>query len=162
MENQSNEGDILKHADKVSVWVPWYFNRGLFVLLTIPFFLIVIFSLLTSVVGAVVQEIAILRVSQAVFGFLGLFITILLGWTPVILPPAIIYSLIKNIPGVWLDSDASNRQKIFCTVIVVILLPVVAQIIYSAVTFGIGWIADQNPCAAYRVGVIGSKVPTGC
>jgi hypothetical protein len=162
-EKEAQDADlVVARAEKISVWVPWYFKRGVLTFLTAPFFLIIIVSLAISIVGAIVQEIGILRVSRAVFGFKGLLIAILFGWTPVILPPAIIYSLIKNIPGLWLRPDTSTRQKFFGTLVVVILLPLVAQIVYSGITFGIGWIADQNPCAAYRVGVIGSIVPTDC
>ena len=78
---------VLARAQKATVWIPWYFKRGVFAFLTVPFFLVVVLSLVTSIIGAVFQEIGILRVSRAVFGFKGLFVAILFGWTPVILPP---------------------------------------------------------------------------
>jgi hypothetical protein len=153
---------VLANAEKASVWLPWYFKRGVLTFLTVPFFLMVAISLTASLIGSFLQGFAMLRVSGAVFGFLGAFIAICVGWIPLILPPAIMYSLLKNFPGLWLRQDTSKRQKIFGTIAITILLPLIAQLIYSATVFGIGWIADQNPCAAYHAGFIGSKVPTNC
>lgn len=161
--NEKHKIDLLlEQAGKAKVWIPWYFKRGFFTFLTAPLFILIALSLATSIAGAVVQEISILRVTRAVFGVPVFLTAIFFGWIPVILPPAIMYSLIKNFPGLWLRPDTSKRQKLFGTLLVVVLLPLIAQIIYSVITFGIGWVADKNPCAAYRAGVIGSKLPTDC
>ncbi len=85
-----------------------------------------------------------------------------MGWVPVILPPVLYYSLIKNLPGLWLRPDASGRTKVFSSLAVLILLPLAAHLVYHGVTLGIGWIADRDPCAAFAAGVTGSKPPVNC
>jgi len=55
----------------------------------------------------VIQGLALLRASYAVFGFIGAFIAASFGWVPVILPPILYYSLIIGVhlsecPGIAL------------------------------------------------------------
>lgn len=162
---QSLKGDpasVLAGASRASVWIPWYFKQRLLTIITAPLFLFLVFSIAVSGFGAMIQGLALLRVSYAVFGFLGAFIAISVGWIPVILPPVLYYSLAKNLPGLWLRPDASRNSKIWSSFAVLVLLPLGAYLIYHAVAFGIGWIADRAPCAAYAAGVIGSKLPVDC
>lgn len=162
---QSSEQDsdvVLADASRASVWIPWYFRRGALTLLTAPLFLFVVYCVVVSALGALVQILALLRASYAVFGFIGAFIAISIGWVPVILPPVLYYSLVANLPSLWLRPDASTRAKILSSIAVLILLPLGAYLVYHGVAYGIGWIADRDPCAAFLAGVTGSKPPTGC
>jgi hypothetical protein len=78
------------------------------------------------------------------------------------MPPVLYYSLIKNLPGLWLRPDASPRTKILSSLTVLVLLPLGAYFVHHAVTWGIGWIADRDPCAALAAGVTGSNPPVNC
>ena len=153
---------VIANASKASVWIPWYFKRGALTLVTAPLFLFLIFCIVVSTVGAVVQGLALFRASYAVFGVIGVFIVISIGWIPVIMPPVLYYSLIKNFPGLWLRSDASHGAKVLYSFAVLVLLPLSAYLLYHAVAWSIGWIADRDPCAAFSVGVTGSKPPLNC
>lgn len=153
---------VLSEASRASVWVSWYFKRGLLTILTVPLFLFLVYAIAVSALGVVVQGYALLRVSGAVFGFVGAFIAISVGLIPIILPPVLYYSLAKNLPGLWLRPDTSRRAKILMSLAVLILLPLGAYLIHHAVSFSITWIADHDPCAAYAAGVTGSKPPVNC
>jgi hypothetical protein len=153
---------VLAKASRASVWIPWYFKRGALTILTVPLFLFLVYCIAVSAFGAVIQGLALLRASYAVFGFIGAFILVSVGWVPVILPPVLYYSLIKNLPGIWLRPDAARRAKIFSSLAVLVLLPLVASLVYHGVAWGIGWIADRDPCAAFSAGVTGSKPPVNC
>lgn len=152
----------LAQASRASVWISWYFKRGAFTLVTAPLFLLLVYCVAISTFGAVVQGLGLLRATHAVFGFIGAFIAASVGWVPVILPPVLYFSLIKNLPGVWLRPDAPGRTKLLSSVVVLVLIPLAAYLTYHGVTWGIGWIADRNPCAAFAAGVTGSKIPLDC
>jgi hypothetical protein len=68
----------------------------------------------------------------------------------------------KNLPGLWLRPDASRRAKVVSSLAVIVLLPLAAYLIYHGVVWGIGWIADHDPCAAFSAGVTGTKPPVNC
>lgn len=68
----------------------------------------------------------------------------------------------KNLPGLWLRPDASQRVKVFSFLAVIDLLPLASYLIYHGDAWGIGWIADRDPCAAFSAGVTRSKPPVNC
>jgi hypothetical protein len=152
----------LAQANRASVWIPWYFRRGALTLLTAPLFLLLVYCVAVSTFGAVIQGLALLRATHAVFGFIGAFIALSVGWIPAILPPVLYYSLIKNLPGLWLRSDASGPAKMLSSLAVLVLLPLAAFLVYHSVAWGIGWIADRDLCAAFAAGVTGSESPVDC
>jgi hypothetical protein len=153
---------VLTKASKASVWIPWYFRQGALTLVTAPLFLFLVYCIAISAFGAVIQGLALLRASYAVFGFIGAFIAASFGWVPVILPPILYYSLMKNLPGLWLRPDTSRLAKMAFSLAVIVLLPLAAYVIYHSVGWGIGWVADRDPCAAFSAGVTGSKPPVNC
>ncbi len=79
-----------------------------------------------------------------------------------ITPTVLWYSLIKNIPGVWLRPSGSRTARIATTIGVLIAMPLITTLIYTANGYAIGWIADRDPCAAFAAGVTGSKPPEDC
>lgn len=153
---------VLAAADRSSIWVPWYFKRGALTLLTAPLFLFLAFCIVTSAFGAALQEVALLRASHAVFGILGGGIAFLFGWIPIALPPILYFSLVKAFPTLWLRPDASVRQRVAWSLLVLILLPLLAFLVFHGVASGIGWIADHDPCSAIGAGITGSRPPLGC
>ena len=152
----------LADASRASVWIPWYFKRGALTVVTAPLFLLLVYCIAVSAFVAVVQGIALLRVTYAVFGFIGAYPAFSVGWVPVFLPPVLYCSLIKNLPGLWLEPDASGRTRVLSSLAILILLPLTAYFVYHGVAWGIGWVADRDPCAAFAVGVTGSKPPINC
>ena len=161
-EPTSSPEETLTNASRASVWIRWYFKRGAFTLLTAPLLVFLAYCVAVSTLGAYVHGVALLRASYAIFGFIGAFIAASVGWIPVIAPPILYYSLVKNLPGVWLRSDATTREKIVSSALVLILFPLSAYLTYHAVTWGIGWIADRDPCASFAAGVTGSQLPINC
>jgi hypothetical protein len=162
-EKRSQDPDaVLADAGRASVWIRWYFRQGVLTVLTAPLFLLLVFFLVGSAFGAVVQGLALVRASYAVFGAVGAFIAVSFGWIAVIMPPILYYSLIKNLPGLWLRPDASRNTRILTSLAVILLLPLGAYFVFHAVAWGIGWIADRDPCAAFSAGVTGSNPPVNC
>ena len=115
-------------------------------LVTAPLFLFLGYCIAISASGAVVQGLALLRASYAVFGFVGAFIGISFGWVPAILPPILYYSLMKNLPGLWLRPDASRRTKVFSSLAVIVLLPLATYLIYHGVVWGIVFDLPTGMC----------------
>lgn len=152
----------LLDANRPSTWIRWYFSRGVLTIITIPLFLFLIYAIVVSIVGAVIQYIALLKVSWAVFGLLGRILFFIGGWIPIIIPPSLYYSILKNLPGLWIRQDASQKAKVGWTVIILFAFPLSATLLYRGIGWGIGWIADRDSCAAFTVGVTGSIPPSGC
>jgi hypothetical protein len=162
----ANTEAALDWADQASVWIPWYFTRGVMTVITAPLFLMFVFFTVSSTFEATIQGMALLRVMRAVFSR-RVFVTLgtlfgFLGVVIVFLPPILYYSLAKKLPGLWLRPDASRRDRIFTSLLVLVLLPLLAFLIQRVIVVGIAWIADQNPCAAFTAGVTGSKIPVNC
>ncbi|MFQ5444256.1 MAG: hypothetical protein ACE5EK_06520, partial [Nitrospinales bacterium] len=124
-------------AGRASVWITWYFKRGVLTIFTAPLFFFLVFCIAVSAFGATIQGLALVRASYAVFGFAGSFIVCSFGWVPVVMPPILYYSLIKNLPGVWIRPDASRKARILSSLFVLIFLPLAAYLIYHAVAWGI-------------------------
>ena len=152
----------LANASRPSIWIPWYFTRGAMTLLTVPLFIFLSLAFLGSAVSALFQALAFLHATHAAFGVLSVLLAAVFVWFPLILPPILFYSLLKNLPGLWLRPDAPRRHKLVMSVVVLLGLSFAASIIQKGTGLGIGWIADRNPCAASKAGVIGSKVPAHC
>jgi hypothetical protein len=146
----------------LSAWLPWYFGRGLRTFVTLPLFLLLAFALLTSAFGALVQWLAAVRVSWALMGVVGGLVVACVVWLPAIISPALYYSLLKNLPGLWSRPDASAGTKLAMSVGVLVGMPLIAWVVSAALGWGIGWMADRDPCAAFRAGVTGSVEPTAC
>lgn len=153
------------YASRATVWVPWflwYFKRGPLTLLTGPLFLFLVYCIGLTAFSAIVQGLALFRVSAVIFGFIGAFLALVIGWIPVFLPPVLYYSIAKSLPGLWLRPDTSTRHKILVSVAWLVLTPLAAYLIQYAVSLGVGWIADRDPCAAFAAGVTGSRLPINC
>lgn len=157
-----NERLTRANPGSASVWIPWYFKRGALMAITAPLAVSLAYCLTISIAGAAVQAWALLRASHAVFGLIGAFLAACVGLIPVIMPPVLYYSLVKNLPGLWIRQDAARHAKLLGSLAVLILLPLSAYLIYHAVGLGIAWIADRDPCAALSAGVSGSRLPVNC
>jgi hypothetical protein len=149
-------------SDPPVIWISWYFNRGIATLITGPLFLLFVAGFAISVFDAVIQGIGLGRANRAAFGFVGEFVGFPIGWIPIIIPPTLYYYLAKSLPCLWLHSDASRRIKILMSIIIIVLIPLGAELVSSGVVWSIGWVADHNPCAALSVGVTGSNPPINC
>lgn len=136
----------------------WYFSQRFGNLLSIPIFIWLIYSLVVSLLGAVIQWLALVRVTNAVFGIIVTILTSFL-WILPFLPPILYYSLLKNIPRLWLRKDASKKIKICFSIGIFIVFSLLAFLIFHMNVKIIAWVADRNPEAAYKAGVTGSKVP---
>ena len=153
---------VIAGASRASVWILWYFKQGAITFLTAPLLFFLVYCIIASTFGAVIQGLALLRASYAVFGVVGALIILSFGLLPVIMPPFLYYSLIRGLPSPWLLSDVSRRYKLFSSLAVLVFFPLGAEISSYAVSWGISWIADRDPCAAFAAGVTGSKSPVNC
>jgi len=83
------------------------------------------------------------------------------AWIPAFAPAILYYTLLKNLPGVWLRRDVTTKSfaKLGVTVGMLILLVGVAEGITKANSYAIAWIADRDPCAAFKAGITGSIPP---
>ena len=143
-------------------WLPWYFSRGFGNFLTIPLFVLLAASLLISIAGALLQAVSYWRASYAVYGLVGLAIVQLVAWVPVILPPALYYSLLRNMPGLWMAESLTRKVKFGLSALLVVGFFLVASAVFQGSSWAIGAIADQDVCASYAAGVTGSLPPSNC
>lgn len=160
----SQPGDPLNDSGAApDVWVSWYFTRRFWTLLTAPLFAIMAYALIISVFDAFIQGFGLVKVLVAVWGWWVLLLPLLyVGWGLISLPPMLYYSLLKNLPGLWIRQDASRTAKLLTSFGMMVGLPLIAWLIFHTMAYGIGWIADTDPCAAFEAGVTGTIPPTGC
>lgn len=136
--------------------ISWYFTRGVVTVITAPLFVLLAYCFVVSALGAALQALALLQVTGAVWGFIGVLPVVLFGWIAVILPPVLYYSLLSNLPFLWIRPDGPGWMKVLVSSAVLIFFPIAAHSISSGVSWGISWIADHDPCAAFAAGVTGS------
>jgi hypothetical protein len=144
----------------IAIWFAWYFKRGILSILTVPLVLFLVFGFFESIWAGFIYLMAFIRASGAVFGVFGPF-AYLLGCVPAF-APAILYSyLLRNLPGVWLRRDVTTKSyaKFAVTLGMLILFTGSAELIGKANSYAIAWIADRNPCAAYKAGITGDIPP---
>lgn len=142
----------------ISVALKWYFCRGVGNFLTIPLFIWLAYCLVMSTIGGVIQWLALVRAISAVFGIIITILTSFL-WILPFLPAILYYSLLRNLPGGWMRRDATKKLKIIGSIGIIIGFSLFAFLIFHLNVKLIAWVADRNPEAAYKAGVIGSKVP---
>jgi hypothetical protein len=145
----------------ISTWLPWYFTRRALSILTVPLFLLLLLGLLQSIWAGFVYVLAFARASGAVFGGIAAFVAACFWWIPAFTPAILFYSLLRNVPGIWLRRDVRMRTagKFGVTIGVVILLVAIGDVVAFGNKYAIRWIADRDPCAAYKAGVTGSIPP---
>jgi len=145
----------------IAIWLPWYFKRGSLSLLTIPVFLFLAWGFFDLIWAGIIYFLALTRASGAVFGNVATFAAWSFAWIPAFAPAILYYSLLKNLPGVWLRRDVTSKSyaKLGVTVGMLILLVGAAEAITKANSYAIAWIADRDPCSAYRAGVTGNILP---
>ena len=143
------------------ICVLWYFRRGWLTLLTIPLFVLLLTAFCESIIDGAEIVIALIRASDAVMGFVGAFIAVSFGWILAFLPLAFYYGLLRNVPGLWLRRDVTIGAiwKFALTVGMLILFIGLGDVVAFMNYHAVGWIADRNPCAAFKAGVIGSIPP---
>jgi len=146
----------------IFIWLWWYFTQGWLSILTIPLFLFLAFGTYISLKHGFIIFIALVRVTNAVFGHGGAALAIGFSWILAWLPLAFYFSLLKHIPGAWLRRDVNMKMpaKLGMTVGILILFTGLAELVFMGDSKVISWIADRNPCASARVGIIGEVPPS--
>ena len=152
----------IANAFRENRMIKWWFTRGLGSLVTIPVFILLLVGTAGAFFQGFVQTLAYFRVFKAVFGWMG-FVVCLFVWPfSLIVPGAMWWSTIREVPRVILK-EATSRQAVLGYFLAgVIFLPGCASVIQWAHGRVISWAADRNPCAAFNAGVTGSKPPVNC
>jgi hypothetical protein len=141
--------------------IRWWFTRGGLSLLTIPIFFILLAGTLLAFAHGFYQTYAYLKVTNAVWGWLG-FVAFFFIWPfSLLMPGWFWWAAIKETPTIYLQGLANSRRwavgQFILTIVLLIALSTFVQWGHGKI---IGWIADRNPDAAYRAGVTGSIPPS--
>lgn len=142
-------------------------SRSALSVLTIPLFIFLLAEWLRLEcvwVGSIYYP-AMVRASEAAFGGIAALIAALFAWIPAFASAVLLYSLLRNIPGVWIRRDVavSASTKIGAMIGMSILFLAIAEAISAGDRYAIRWIADRNPCASFKAGITGSiPPPQGC
>ena len=86
------------------------------------------------------QWLAFVLVINSRFGWIGTLLSCFL-WVVPFMPPVFYYSLFKNIPKLWMRTDASRDMKIGVTVGMCVLYPVLAFLLFFMNDKLIAWIS---------------------
>jgi hypothetical protein len=138
-------------------WVAWYLRPRAAMVLTLPLALLLVVATLNASALAAIQGYALVRASWAVYGVLGVLAVLVVGWAPVLLPPLFYFAASKSIPPLWFRGRAVGA-----TIAVLVAVPLLAYLTSECVGIAIGWVADQDPCAALAAGISGRIPPAGC
>jgi hypothetical protein len=152
-------------SPSISIWLPWYFTQRALSALTIPLFIFLLAEWLECVWAGCIYYPAMVRASGAAFGGIAAFIAVLFAWIPAFAPAVIAYSLLPNVPGLWIRRDLTTRtsMKVGGILGMLILFFTIAEAISAGDRYAIRWIADRNPCASFKAGITGNiPPPQGC
>ena len=142
----------------------WYFRQGFWSILTIPVFVVLASLFVISLgnlhknlhlFGRYMDRLWIVGIIAILFFFyiVALFI---LG------PPVLYVWLMHTLPEIWSDLGKTVPRRIKATVLATVLVMFAAWVMHVGSVWAIGWVADHNPCAAYKAGVTGSIPPENC
>jgi hypothetical protein len=143
----------------------WYFSQRFGNLLTVPLFVFLSSLFLVSLWVAFIKGFALIKVTWAVYGIVGIIALAAFGWVWVILVlgPPTIYLFLMTYPAVALSDFTVSRLRRVGNMIVVLLMAFLTiwalQFVGAWLT---AWIADHDPCEAWQAGVTGSIPPTNC
>ncbi len=98
-------------SPSISIWLPWYFTQRALSALTIPLFFFLLVQWLKCVWAGCIDYPAMVRASEAAFGSIAAFIAVLFAWIPAFAPAVITYSLLPNVPGLWIRRDLTTRTS---------------------------------------------------
>jgi hypothetical protein len=142
-------------------WFTWWFTRGIGSVITIPVVLFLILGCIYAFIQGGIQTFAYLRVLKAVAGFWGIIIFIFVWPFSLLIPGYIWWAAIREIPKV-IQTEARTRGSAAGYFIVgLVFLVGIASGIQWGHGRAIGWIADKNPTAAFKAGVMTSAIQKG-
>jgi len=134
----------------------WYFNRGWWTFISLPYFLLLIYVFSYSLQDVFIWSIAYWQVLFSVFGFLLALLGICVGLWLASIPTIIYVGMFLLTPQK--TKDTSEWGLVFFAVSGFLL----GWVFYKINPFMIGFIADQGPCAAWQLGITDSIPSTGC
>jgi hypothetical protein len=155
---------------KIGSAIAWYFKRGWLCFLTIPLFLYLMLGLLLAAWTGMIQFYAGLKaIGLSVRLLTGLVLPDLFIWLLFPFPGAILlipvllwYLLIRGTPELWSSPKWRPGAKIAVWLSLFVGVQLTAWFIHAGVSYGIGWIADRDPCLAIEDGLTGSQMAENC
>lgn len=154
--NTLSAGDNLTTSQSTFHSIGWYFTRGVWSVITIPIFLVLLGLLVGSVPFAIVQSLAIVKVSYAIYGTIGLAVSLFLGLPITLLPPLLCMVAIMASPSVYRDVGLTYARRMVKSGFIVLACVGFALAASAIATNVITNIADKDPCLALEYGVTGS------
>lgn len=151
---------------RVTTAIRWYFPPNIKSLLLVPLFLWLVYCFLLTVFGALLKILGFFVATKAVYGALGIVVLLLasaLVFMLVVAPPACWFMILMNLPYFLTHANLSLAARLFIASILLLILPFIASGFYHTTTNMIGWIAQQDPCAAWNAGIMFTTPPLdGC
>jgi len=122
--------------------IRWYWTRGIYNILTIPAFFILVLMMVDHAFLGVIQTFVLFAAAKQAWGFWGVIAAACVWPLPLLMPAGMYYSLFKNLPGLWMRLDATSADKIKTSIGVCALFPLMAYLIFKGCAYAIAWIAD--------------------
>ncbi|MBI2812925.1 MAG: hypothetical protein HYX71_01415 [Opitutae bacterium] len=142
--------------------IKWWFTRGVVSAITIPIFLLLLVMTVSAFYNGGIQTLAYVRVTKAVWGWLGVIACLFIWPFSLLMPGWLIWSAIKETPKIISQREEKTKgSAVALFVFGLIFLVGLASLMQWGHGHVIGWIADHDPDAAYKAGVTGSKPPSG-
>jgi hypothetical protein len=147
----------------------WYFRPTWWLPFKLVLFAWLVYALIYELVASFIGLWALARAYWAVVGSANAFIALLIGLTIatpvfgfVFMPVGLYVAQLSGIPDEW-RKTGSRRAKLGGTLAWVIAVGLVGILIGWIVSAGTAFIADLNPCEAFKAGVTGNRMPgPGC
>lgn len=118
-----------------------------------------LYATVLAALGALVKIAAAAKVAMAVLGLLATAVIFPILFA-VIIGGVVAYAApLVAVPRLW-QQRRSRAVNVTLTLGLVVGSAVAGYVLNVAAVRGIGWIADRDPCAAFRAGVTGSVPPS--
>ncbi|MBI1894238.1 MAG: hypothetical protein HYS14_09025 [Candidatus Rokubacteria bacterium] len=144
----------------------WYFRPSIWLPLKLLILAWLIWASLYHLYFSVLRAFALTRVVWAIpaaVSFVFALLAFVFVWpslVPIMLVPAGAYFLqFPVIAAIWKDEEKTRRSNVLITIAVLVGGYIVAFVAAWIGTLLVGWIADLNPCVAWKAGVTGSLAP---
>jgi hypothetical protein len=125
-----------------------------------------VYGLILTMIGVVIKGMALATAVVAVLGPVWGILVLLFSlelWLPLLAMPALLYGVLLIVLfSRQFRAVIPARHQRWALVVMFIGFPLMAEAWSYSVSMGIGWVADQNPCAAFAAGVTGSRPPVNC
>lgn len=137
----------------------WFFTRSAALPVKLVLLAWLLYATVVAALGALVKVAAAAKVSMAVLGLLATAVIFPILFAVIVAGVVAYAAPLVAVPRLW-QQQRSRAKNVALTVGLVVGSGLAGDVLGAAAARTISWVADRDPCVAFRAGITGSVRPS--